>query len=237
MASFRGALSPSFCRIIARRGARVKPQNAFFALKTIAGQWGFRASYSQTADSPPVTRVAKEPLPGNGANGLPPIPRPFSPFSARVTPAQDPFSALETIARRCSVPPSYLAWGIPPPNNPLSDGQRYLTGSGHARPARSPPRGSRQAPGSFSRPQNPINLTCPFARLLSHGGIPHPTILCPTDMTVCLASRPQRPSRASRAPWEGGPTEEGESIYTTLRACVHAYARAPASTRKRTTQK
>ena len=50
MASFRGALSPSFCRIIARRGARVKPQNAFFALKTIAGQWGKRPS----AYSPPL---------------------------------------------------------------------------------------------------------------------------------------------------------------------------------------
>lgn len=42
---------------------------------------------------------------------------------------------------------------------------------------------------------------------------------------------------ASRLPWEGGPTEEEESVYTTLRARAYAYMRAPASTRKRTIQK
>ena len=57
---------------------------------------------------------------------------------------------------------------------------------------------SRPSTRILSFPWNPINLTCPFTRLLSHGGIPRPMILCPTDMTVCLASRPQRPSRASR---------------------------------------
>ena len=58
-------------------------------------------------NSPPVTRVAKKLLPGNGVNSLLPVARLLFPFSARVTHARDSFFAPETIARRCSDrPPS-----------------------------------------------------------------------------------------------------------------------------------
>ena len=44
----------------------------------------------------------------------------------------------------------------------------------------------------------------------------------------------QTPAPATRhAPWEGGPTEEGESMHTTLRARAYAYARARPPLRER----
>ena len=62
----------------------------------------------------------------------------------------------------------------------------------------------------------------------------------PSGGQACLIGfqTPAPVTRLSRrAPWEGGPTEEGESVHTTLRARAYAYMRAPASTRKRTIQK
>ena len=53
-------------------------------------------------------------------------------------------------------------------------------------------------PISRHSPQNPSILRCPFHRLLSDGGIPHPSILRPTDNCVFLAFRPHPPSRVSR---------------------------------------
>ena len=78
----------------------------------------------------------------------------------------------------------------------------------------------------LSSPRKPINLTCPFHRLLSDGGIPHPMILCPTDMTVCLASRPQRPSRVEPHGREG--QRKKERVCMLPSAHVRTRMRAPA---------
>ena len=81
-------------------------QNAFSALEAIARRWGFRASYSQTADPPP-SRVA---------------PR---------RPSQDPrmpFSGLRAMILIGDFPRAWVAWGIPPPEDSLSDGHVYLIG-------------------------------------------------------------------------------------------------------------
>lgn len=98
-------------------------QNAFSALEAIARRWGFRTSYSQTADSPPVTRAAREAPAGQGGSDR------DARHASR--PSQDPrmpLSGLRTMILIGDFPRAWVAWGIPPPDHSPSDGQVYLTG-------------------------------------------------------------------------------------------------------------
>ena len=102
---------------------------------------------------------------------------PFSAFSARVTHAQDPFFAPETIARRRPVPSPPL-W--------MDDMRDAM------------PVSQEEAAGQGTR-----------------------------DGGLCLIFPPPRSSR------EEGPTEDGESVYTTLRVRICVYARARLLQRER----
>ena len=89
--------------------------------------------------------LSEKTSPGNGVKGLPRLLRPFPAFSARVTRAQDPFFAPETIARRRPVPPPPL-W--------MNDTPHAMRAS-REEAAR---RGTRDGQGAYPLPAAPFSI-------------------------------------------------------------------------------
>ena len=133
-----GLISWPHALCLASRDTR-QASNSIFAEKTIAGQWGKRPSFHRTVNSPRETRVAKTPQYNRGVNERSPFSMPSQSLSGpflthrvphyacpRVTRAQDPFFAPETIARRCGDRPSSI-WMEDPPRI-TRDARKHIAG-------------------------------------------------------------------------------------------------------------
>lgn len=139
--SFPGASAPLRANIISYCATRVKPQTRFPWKKPLPGAWASAPSPLGRQIPRPSCASYEKTSPGNGVNGLPCLLRPFSAFSARVTHAQDPFFAPETIARRRPVPPPPLWMDDMRDATPVSreEAARRGTRDGGRRPILPPP--------------------------------------------------------------------------------------------------
>ena len=131
--------------IISCCATRVKPQTRFPGKKPLPGAWASAHSPLGRQIPRPTRASSEKTSPGNGAKGLPRLPRPFSAFSARVTHARNPFFAPETIARRRPVPP-------PPPR---MDDTRDAMRESREEAAR---RGARDGQGAHPLPAAPFSI-------------------------------------------------------------------------------
>lgn len=203
--------------------ARASSPRILFSLwKPLPGNGVFAHLIPRRQIPRPSRASRKKHRPAMGQTAFCLFPAPFFPFSARASPLhRNPFFPPEPCQIDLSVHPSPLRLRNSPPEDSSSDGQVCLTGF--------------QTPAPVTRvpPWKPSPGEAPPPRPFPHGGIPRPRASRPRSPRRARGIRSGCARRASRAPWEGGPTEEGKSICTTLRARAYAYARARPPLRER----